>query len=58
LHAIKILDCEARLPRLRHIFNCNERWTMTKTKLEAMEILNTYDIPRGPVVSLKECAGL
>jgi formyl-CoA transferase len=29
---------------------------MTKTKLEAMEILNKYDIPCGPILSMKELA--
>ena len=27
---------------------------MTKTKFEAMEILNKYDIPCGPILSMKE----
>ena len=46
----------ARLPRLRHIFDTIEQWTMTKTKFEAMEILNKYDIPCGPILSMKEIA--
>jgi formyl-CoA transferase len=46
----------ARLPRLKHIFDTIEQWTMTKTKLEAMEILNKYDIPCGPILSMKEIA--
>ncbi len=29
---------------------------MTKTKFEAMEILNEYDIPCGPILSMKELA--
>jgi formyl-CoA transferase len=44
----------ARLPRLRHIFDTIEQWTMTKTKFEAMDILNKYDIPCGPILSMKE----
>jgi formyl-CoA transferase len=44
----------ARLPRLKDIFAEIERWTMTKTKFEAMEILNKYDIPCGPILSMKE----
>jgi formyl-CoA transferase len=44
----------ARLPRLRHIFDTIEQWTMTKTKFEAMEILNEHDIPCGPILSMKE----
>ncbi|MFI4996558.1 MAG: formyl-CoA transferase, partial [Hyphomicrobiales bacterium] len=46
----------ARLPRLKHIFATIEQWTMTKTKFEAMDILNRYDIPCGPVLSMKEIA--
>ncbi len=46
----------ARLPRLKEIFDAIERWTMTKTKFEAMEILNNYDIPCGPILSMKELA--
>ena len=29
---------------------------MTKTKFEAMEILNQFDIPCGPILSMKEIA--
>ncbi|NBO46662.1 MAG: formyl-CoA transferase, partial [Actinobacteria bacterium] len=46
----------ARLPRLKAIFERIEQWTMTKTKFEAMDILNKYDIPCGPILSLKEIA--
>lgn len=46
----------ARLPRLNEIFGRIEQWTMTKTKFEAMEILNQYDIPCGPILSMKELA--
>jgi len=46
----------ARLPRLMEIFATIEQWTMTKTKFEAMEILNKYDIPCGPILSMKELA--
>ena len=46
----------ARLPRLNEIFARIEQWTMTKTKFEAMEILNAYDIPCGPILSMKEIA--
>ncbi|MFM0643788.1 formyl-CoA transferase [Paraburkholderia bryophila] len=46
----------ARLPHLKDIFAEIERWTMTKTKFEAMEILNKYDIPCGPILSMKEIA--
>ena len=33
-----------------------EEWTKTKTKFEAMDILNEYDIPCGPILSMKEIA--
>jgi formyl-CoA transferase len=46
----------ARLPRLKRIFDTIEQWTMTKTKFEAMDILNKYDIPCGPILSMKELA--
>jgi formyl-CoA transferase len=46
----------ARLPKLKEIFATVEEWTMTKTKFEAMEILNEYDIPCGPILSMKEIA--
>jgi formyl-CoA transferase len=46
----------ARLPRLKEIFAEIERWTTTKTKFEAMAILNKYDIPCGPILSMKEIA--
>ncbi len=45
-----------RLPKLNAIFARIEQWTMTKTKFEAMEILNKYDIPCGPILSMKEIA--
>ena len=46
----------ARLPHLKSIFARIEEWTMTKTKFEAMDILNKYDIPCGPILSMKEIA--
>jgi formyl-CoA transferase len=46
----------ARLPHLKDIFAEVEHWTMTKTKFEAMAILNKYDIPCGPILSMKEIA--
>lgn len=46
----------ARLPRLREIFDTIEQWTMTKSKFEVMGILNQYDIPCGPILSMKEIA--
>jgi formyl-CoA transferase len=38
------------------IFGVIEEWTKTKTKFEAMDILNEYDIPCGPILSMKELA--
>jgi len=46
----------ARLPRLGHIFETIEQWTMTKSKFEVMEICNKVDIPVGPILSMKEIA--
>jgi formyl-CoA transferase len=47
---------QARLLHLKPIFARIEQWTKTKTKFEAMDILNTYDIPCGPILSMKEIA--
>ena len=47
---------KARLPHLMEIFGEIEKWTMTKTKFEAMDILNKLDIPCGPILSMKELA--
>src|SRR5881394_3372276 len=47
---------QARLPHLKMIFARIEEWTMTQDKYEAMEILNQYDIPCGPILSMKEIA--
>ena len=47
---------EARLPKLETVFDEIERWTMTKTKFEVMEILNPLNVPCGPVLSMKELA--
>ena len=46
----------ARLGRYKQIFERIEKWTMTKTKYEVMEILNEDDIPCGPILSMKEIA--
>ncbi len=46
----------ARLLHLKPIFARIEQWTMTKDKIEAMDILNKYDIPCGPILSMKEIA--
>ena len=47
---------QARLLHLKPIFARIEQWTMTKDKFEAMDILNKYDIPCGPILSMKEIA--
>ena len=47
---------KGRLPHLMEIFGEIEKWTMTKTKFEAMDLLNQYDIPCGPILSMKELA--
>jgi formyl-CoA transferase len=47
---------EARLPRLKDVFAAVEEWTVTKTKFEAMELLNEHDIPCGPILSMEELA--
>jgi len=47
---------EARLPRLKEIFAAVEEWTVTKTKFEAMNLLNEHDIPCGPILSMEELA--
>ena len=47
---------QARLPHLRRIFERIEQWTMSKTKFEAMDLLNQHDIPCGPILSMKEIA--
>ena len=45
---------DARLPRLNEVFGTIEKWTMTKTKFEVMDICNELDIPVGPILSMKE----
>ncbi len=47
---------KARLPKLKAIFERIEQWTMSLTKFEAMDTLNKYDIPCGPILSMKELA--
>src|SRR3954465_13949282 len=46
----------APLPRLNQIFERIEQWTTQHDKFEAMDILNKYDIPCGPILSMKEIA--
>jgi formyl-CoA transferase len=47
---------DARLPRLTEVFATVEAWTVTKTKFEAMALLNEHDIPCGPILSMQELA--
>ena len=47
---------EARLPKLDKMFSEIEKWTMTKTKFEVMEILNPINVPCGPILSMSELA--
>jgi formyl-CoA transferase len=46
----------ARLPKLDKMFDEIEKWTMTKTKFDVMEILNPLNVPCGPILSMKELA--
>jgi formyl-CoA transferase len=47
---------DARLPRLMKVFAEVEKWTMTRTKFEAMAEFNEHDIPCGPILSMEELA--
>ncbi|GMR22574.1 MAG: hypothetical protein BMS9Abin37_0933 [Acidobacteriota bacterium] len=45
---------KARLPKLDEMFDEIEKWTMTKNKMEVMDILNPLNVPCGPILSMKE----
>ena len=47
---------KARLPKLELMFDEIEKWTLTKSKFEAMDILNPLNVPCGPILSMKELA--
>src|SRR5688572_4913987 len=47
---------EARLPKLDYVFAEIEKWTMTMTKMEVMDTLNSLNVPCGPILSMKELA--
>src|SRR5438552_11635316 len=47
---------DARLPKLAHVFDEIEKWTMTKNKMDVMAILNPLNVPCGPILSMKELA--
>ena len=47
---------KGRLSKLEKMFEEIEKWTMTKSKFEVMEILNPLNVPCGPVLSMKDLA--
>ena len=47
---------EMRLPKLDQCFAMIEAWTLTKSKLEAMALMNAHNIPCGPILNMKELA--
>src|SRR5438094_458338 len=46
----------ARQPRLFDIFADIEKWLADKTKFEAIDILRKFEVPCGPVLSMKDLA--
>jgi len=46
----------ARQPRIFEIFDEIEKWLADKTKYEAIDNLRKYEIPCGPVLSMKDIA--
>ncbi len=46
----------ARLDKIKAIFEAIEEWTMTLDKLEVMKLCNPLNIPCGPILSMKELA--
>ena len=47
---------DARLPKLKQIFDTIEAWTMTMDKFEVMAIMTPLNVPCGPILSMKELA--
>ena len=45
---------KARQPKIFDIFAEIEKWLADKTKFEAVEILRKFEVPCGPVLSMKE----
>src|ERR1700720_533060 len=45
---------KARQPKIFDIFAEIEKWLADKTKFEAVDILRKFDVPCGPVLSMKE----
>ena len=56
MHDPKWNTPKARLSKLDKMFEEIEKWTVTLTKFEIMEILNPLNVPCGPVLSMKELA--
>jgi formyl-CoA transferase len=54
IHAPSYATPAARLPRIPECFSIIEKWTITKTKFEVMDALNKFDIPCGPILSMKD----
>jgi formyl-CoA transferase len=46
----------ARQPHIFDIFAEIEKWLADKTKFEAVDILRKFDVPCGPVLSMKDLA--
>jgi formyl-CoA transferase len=46
----------ARLDKIKAIFDTIEEWTMTLDKFEVMKLCNPLNIPCGPILSMKELA--
>jgi len=46
----------ARQPHIFDIFKQIEEWLADKTKFEAVDILRKFEVPCGPVLSMKEIA--
>src|ERR1700694_1422025 len=50
------MTAQARQDKIFDIFTTIEEWLKDKTKYEAVDILREFDIPCGPVFSMKELA--
>ena len=47
---------DARLDKIDEMFSEIEKWTVSKDKMEVMNILNPLNVPCGPILSMKEIA--
>jgi len=45
---------EARLTHIPNCFSIIEKWTITKDKFQVLAALNKFDIPCGPILSMKD----